>query len=242
MKIEDSVAIVTGASSGIGEATARELTARGAKVVLAARRTERLDKLAVQLPNALAVTTDVTQPDQITALVDATLTRFGRVDIVINNAGQGLHLPLADVDPDDFRAIFELNVVAQLSLMQAVYPTMTTQHSGTIINVGSATSRLPLPGLGAYSGTKAALALMSSVARVEWEGDGITVGCILPFLTDTEFHSTLRAGEMVRREGMRPADSPEKVATAIADMIVSGEAEVVLAPVGRREPVANPAH
>jgi NADP-dependent 3-hydroxy acid dehydrogenase YdfG len=94
MELDGAVVIVTGASSGIGAATARLAAARGAKVVLAARRVDRLKELADELPGALAVPTDLRDPAQIDSLVDTTLDRFGRVDVLVNNAGQGLHVPL----------------------------------------------------------------------------------------------------------------------------------------------------
>jgi len=97
VELDGAVVIVTGASSGIGAATARMAAGRGAKVVLAARRSDRIKELADDLPDALAVTTDLRDPAQIVRLVDATLDRFGRVDVLVNNAGQGLHVPLEQV-------------------------------------------------------------------------------------------------------------------------------------------------
>src|SRR5664279_3766006 len=99
MEIDGSVCIVTGASSGIGAATARLLSDLGATVVLAARRTERLEALAAELSGALAVTTDVTVAEQVHRLVDRTVDTYGRVDALVNNAGQGLHVPLEELDP-----------------------------------------------------------------------------------------------------------------------------------------------
>ena len=115
MEIDRAVCIVTGASSGIGAATARQLSGLGAEVVLAARRTDRIDALARELPGAVAVTTDVTAPDGLERLVATALDTFGRVDVLVNNAGQGLHVPVEQVDPADLRAVFELNVVAPLT-------------------------------------------------------------------------------------------------------------------------------
>src|SRR5271167_166018 len=112
MNIDGSVCIVTGASSGIGAATARQLARGGAAVVLAARRAERLDSLAAELQNALAVPTDVTVPEQIERLVAGSLDAYGRIDVLVNNAGQGLHVPLANLDVADLRAVFGLNVLA----------------------------------------------------------------------------------------------------------------------------------
>ena len=130
MEIDGRVAIVTGASSGIGEATARLLSELGAKVVLAARRTARLEELAAQLPGSLAVTTDVTVTGEVERLVERAAGCYGRVDILVNNAGQGLHVPLEEVGPADLRAVFDLNVVAPLVGMQAVLPSCGPSRRG----------------------------------------------------------------------------------------------------------------
>jgi NADP-dependent 3-hydroxy acid dehydrogenase YdfG len=115
MELDGTVVIVTGASSGIGAATVRLAAGRGAKVVLAARRSDRIRDLAAGLPDALWVATDLRDPAQIVRLVTATLDRFGRVDVLVNNAGQGLHVPLEQVRLDDLRAITELNIYAPSS-------------------------------------------------------------------------------------------------------------------------------
>jgi NADP-dependent 3-hydroxy acid dehydrogenase YdfG len=121
MDLDDSVCIVTGASSGIGTATARLLASRGAKVVLAARRIDRLETLARELPGSMAFQTDVTIAAQVERLMDRARDAFGTIDVVVNNAGQGLHVPLEQLKADDFRAVFELNVVAPLAVMQAAH-------------------------------------------------------------------------------------------------------------------------
>src|ERR1035437_2754748 len=114
MEIAGKIVIVTGASSGIGAATARLAAERGAKVVLAARRTDRIAALAATLPDSLSVTTDMRDPVQIQRLMDSAMERFGRVDVLINNAGQGLHLPIEHVRLEDFRSVVELNVYGPL--------------------------------------------------------------------------------------------------------------------------------
>ena len=170
MDIAGRVVVVTGASSGIGEAFARLAAREGARLVLAARRTERLAALAAELPDALAVTTDLRVPEQVRAVVDATLGHYGRVDILVNNAGQGLHVPLEEVVLDDLQAVMELNVYAPLLAMQAVVPLMRAQGGGAIVNVSSGTTRMVIPGLGPYSSTKSMLNQLSATARAEWAG------------------------------------------------------------------------
>jgi short-subunit dehydrogenase len=221
--------VITGASSGIGAATARAAAARGAHVVLGARRADRLEALAAELPGALARPTDVTSRADLDALVQAALDAHGRVDVLVNNAGQGLHVPLEEVRADDLRAVLELNVVAAVQAMQAVLPAMRAAGRGAIVNVSSGTTRMVLPGVGAYAASKAALNILSAVARAEWAGDGIVVSTVYPGVTATEFHDVLRAGALhpSRRGG---GDPPEKVAGVILGLVESGAPEAFLVP------------
>ena len=140
MDIPDRVVVITGASSGIGEATARVAHSRGAHVVLAARREDRLATLEKELEGSLAVTADVTRAGDRRRIVDAALERSGRVDVLVNNAGRGLHLPLEEVDPEDYAAILDLNVGSALAMMQAVVPPMRERGQGAIVNSRAATS------------------------------------------------------------------------------------------------------
>jgi short-subunit dehydrogenase len=229
--IAGSVMVITGASSGIGEATARAAAARGAHVVLGARREERLAALGAQLPGAVTRRTDVTSRADLDALVQAALDAHGRVDVLVNNAGQGLHLPLAEVAAEDLRAVLELNVVAALEAMQAVLPAMRAQGGGAIVNVSSGTTKRVLPGVGAYAASKAALNMLSAVARQEFAADGVVVSTVYPFITDTEFHDVLRAGALHGDRRMA-GDPPEKVADVILGLVESGEEEAVLVPPG----------
>jgi short-subunit dehydrogenase len=228
MRCEGSVFIVTGASSGIGAATARVAHARGARVVLIARRGPLLEQLASELPGAGSFAADVTENAAMRAVVDDVAATYGRIDVLVNNAGQGLHVPLEEVDLDDFRAVLELNVVAPLALMQLVLPVMRLQRAGTIINVSSGTSRTVRAGVGAYAATKAALNMLSAVAEAEFGVDGVVVSTVYPTLTATAFHSVLRAGSRQRGSAAQ-ADNPDHVAEAICDLVESGDREAVLA-------------
>jgi NADP-dependent 3-hydroxy acid dehydrogenase YdfG len=228
MKLDGAVVIVTGASSGIGAATARLASTRGAKVVLAARREDRIAALSAELPDSLAVATDVRDPAQIARMVEATLGRYGRVDVLVNNAGQGLHVPLEAILLDDFRAVVELNVYGPLLAIQAVIPAMRKQGAGAIVNVSSMTSRMVLPGIGGYAATKAALNMLSAVARRELAADGITVATVFPSVTATEFHQSLRAGGRVGGGWGPEPHTAEKVAEAIVGLIESGDEEALL--------------
>jgi short-subunit dehydrogenase len=228
MDIAGSVMVVTGASSGIGEATAREAHRRGARVVLAARREDRLQRLAGELEGTVAVTTDVTRDEDRRRLVETALHAFGRIDVLVNNAGQGLHVPLLEVDLDAFRDVLELNLVAPLALMQLVVPHMREQGGGVIVNVSSGTTRMTIPGVGAYSSTKSALNQLSQTARSELAEHGIAVSLVVPTVTDTEFHESLRQGAWRGGRMRFPAMPASEVAQAILRLVETGDEEALL--------------
>jgi short-subunit dehydrogenase len=188
-----------------------------------------LEELAAELEGSLVIPTDVTRSEQIERLIARTVAACGRVDVFVNNAGQGLHVPLEDLDPVDLRAVFELNVVAPLVAMQKVLPVMRAQSAGAIVNVSSATSLRIFPGLGAYAATKAALNMISQVGRLEFADSGITVSLVYPSVTATEFHERLRAGHIVSGSWSVQPDPPELAARAIAYAIHSGEGHVLVA-------------
>jgi short-subunit dehydrogenase len=226
MKIDGAVMVVTGASSGIGAAIARLAHQRGMRVVLAARRADLLSAVAEELPGTLTVPTDVTDASQVDRLVRTAVDAFGRIDVLVNNAGQGLHLPIENVDLDDVRAVLELNVLAPLALMQAVLPLMRANGGGAIVNISSGSTRHVVPGVGPYAATKAALNTLSDVARAELARDGIAVSIVLPGVVDTGFHDALRAGS-ANLSGV-PKCTPAQVAEAVLQVIESGEPEVVV--------------
>ncbi len=190
MKIEGSVVIVTGASSGIGRALARRFAEEGAAVVLAARSADKLEALARELRErggeALAVTTDVTQRDDQERLVATACERYGRLDILVNNAGRGAAGHVADTPAAHFRALFELNVLGALHAMQAAIPRLKAQGGGLIVNISSGAGRLAVPGLSAYGASKAALDLISNTARAELIADGIGIMTVYPPNTESE--------------------------------------------------------
>jgi NAD(P)-dependent dehydrogenase (short-subunit alcohol dehydrogenase family) len=224
-----SVIIVTGASSGMGEATARALHRAGAHPVLAARRADRLDQLAGELGDALVVRTDVTNADDIARLAQATIELYGHIDGLVNNAGASLAGNVAEVGIDAFRRVLELNVVAQVAMLQAVVPSMRESGGGTVVNVSSGTTRRVAVGLSPYASSKSALNMLSLAARAELADDGIDVSLIVPFITATEFGGGMFSGPDAQIGGMKP-HSAEFVAAVILRLLQTGEERIDLMP------------
>lgn len=226
MELKDAVVLVTGASSGIGAATARAAAKAGARLILLARREDRLRQLASEIGDALAVPCDVTDRDEVEYAVRKAIEHFGRIDVLVNNAGRGLQATIEHLEPDDFRAILELNVVASLVTIQAVLPGMRARGSGAIVNVSSGITWFDLPGSAGYSASKAALQKLTSIARAELADANIAVSLMFPSITRTEFVSSVRgdvagAQDLEASSGLTP-DTPENVAGAILDLIRSG--------------------
>jgi NAD(P)-dependent dehydrogenase (short-subunit alcohol dehydrogenase family) len=152
------------------------------------------------------------------------------VDVLVNNAGQGLHVPVEQIRLEDFAAVTELNVYGSLLAMQAVIPLMREAGGGHIVNVSSGTTLMTPVGTAGYAATKAALNMLSIVARAELADDGIVVSTVYPFITATEFHDRLRAGSgPPRSPGLEP-QPPEEVAEAILDLVITGAESAVLVP------------
>ena len=188
--IEGKVVVITGASSGMGEAAARHLVAQGASVVLGARRIERLQSLADELNNqggkALAVETDVTDPNQVQRLVDEAVQRYGRVDVIINNAGLMPHSPLERRKIDDWNRMIDVNIKGVLYGIAAVIPYMKEQKSGHIINVSSVAGHKIRAGGVVYAATKHAVRVISEGLRQEVKPYSIRTTVISPGAVDTE--------------------------------------------------------
>ena len=191
--IDGKIAIVTGASSGIGEATAREFARAGATTVLAARRAERLERLADEIRsmggNALPVPTDLTDLSQIKTLVQTTLSTFGRIDILANIAGWGNYDWFEELSAKDLRNYYEVNIIGMAQLTQHVIPTMKIQRAGFILNMSSYTSEIGTPPLNVYASTKYAVKGLNDALRRELLPWGITVIRIHPSaVSGTEFN------------------------------------------------------
>jgi NAD(P)-dependent dehydrogenase (short-subunit alcohol dehydrogenase family) len=181
--LHDRVAIVTGASSGLGARFARVLDAAGASVVLAARRVDRLEQLAGQLRDSLTVGCDLARPGDAAALVDATLERFGRVDVLVNNAGVEHTEPAVDQALDDFRYELEVNLVAPFELARlAARAMIAAGNGGSIVNISSV---MGLVGVGqipdaGYAASKGGLVNMTRELAAQWARKGVRVNAIAP--------------------------------------------------------------
>ena len=234
MNVKDKIAIVTGASSGIGLATAKLLTKNGAKVALVARSKEKLEKAAKELPGSLAIQADMTKKEEIKEMVKKVVNHFGRVDILINNAGQGYDASIENTDIDEFRRLFDLDVIGPLVAMQEVAPVMKKQGNGAIVNISSGTALMALPNMSAYSSLKRALAGISLTAHEEFKKDKIKVCVVYPYITLTDFEkNTIKAKnrQEVQWEDeddndFQPPDSAEYVAEKILEGIENEETEI----------------
>jgi short-subunit dehydrogenase len=231
MNVHNSVAIVTGASSGIGLAVSKLLAQRGAKVVLVSRSKEKLEGISKSLPHSFAIVADMTKEGDIRKMVEMAKDRFGRIDILINNAGRGYDAPVEKINIDIFRHVFDLDVVGPIIAMQQVIPLMKSQGGGTIVNISSGTALMYLPNMGAYSCLKRALAAISLTAREELKSANIAVSVMYPYITLTEFEkNTIK--DVVESDEEReggppfPPDTAEYVAETLLEGMASGEAEI----------------
>lgn len=210
--------VVTGASSGIGAATAQLLATYGANLVLAARSEQPLQTLAAALPGApLVMPVDLSDDRQARHLIERALALRGHIDILINNAGIGITGSVTNLPPDDLWQVLAVNLAGPLATIQAVVPHMRERGQGHVINVSSILALWSLPQLGGYCASKAALERLTDALRVELIGSGIAVTSVRPGRTRTAF-AERRLGNL--RERWRPAGvPPERVAATIAAAI-----------------------
>jgi NADP-dependent 3-hydroxy acid dehydrogenase YdfG len=218
--LTDKVVIVTGASSGIGSATAWEFARRGAQVVLAARRENELNARVEAMKGegyrAVAIPTDVTDREQVERLARQTVEMFGRVDVLVNNAGMALRHTFTRNSTEEIEIILDVNLRGALLLTRAVIPGMLERHSGTIISVSSVAAHIPVDPL--YSATKYAIRGFSLSLYRQLLGTGVTSCIVSPGFVRTALNRHMRM----------PMPGPEIVARAIVNLAVKPKREVIV--------------
>jgi NADP-dependent 3-hydroxy acid dehydrogenase YdfG len=228
--IEGKVVVITGASSGLGEATARLLSAQGATMVLGARRAERIQAVADDLTGsggkALAIPTDVTDPDQVQRLVDAAVQTYGQIDVIINNAGLMAHSPLERRKIDDWNRMIDVNIKGVLYGIAAALPYMQQQRAGHIINVSSVAGHKVRPTAAVYAATKHAVLALSEGLRQEVKPYNIRTTVISPGAVATELPNSVTEpdiAENVRKSYEELAIPADSFARAVAFAISQPE-------------------
>ncbi|WKA59102.1 SDR family oxidoreductase [Planococcus shenhongbingii] len=189
-RLKDKTAIVTGSTSGIGEATARLFAEEGAKVIIAGRRREKGEQIAVEIRKdggeAIFIQADMTQEEDIQKLVNSSIEAFGKIDILVNNAGRIIEKPFIELTREDWDQFVALDAFSYFRMMQLVLPHMERQGSGNIVNVTSLAAISVMPTHALYSFVKAGITHMSKVVAAEYADKGIRVNCLLPGVVYTE--------------------------------------------------------
>ena len=229
------VAVITGASAGIGAALARRLDADGYSIVLAARREKEMRNVAAQITNdTQVVVCDVTRHTDVERLKSEAIQRFSKVDVWVNNAGRGISRKALDLTDEDFDEMMRVNVKSALYGMQAIVPHFKERGSGHLINVSSFLSRVPFATYrSAYSAAKAALNTLTANLRMDLRAEypGIHVSLVLPGVVATDFGKNALGGTpQIMRVGAMNAQTAEEVAEAIAAVIREPRAEVYTNP------------
>jgi NAD(P)-dependent dehydrogenase (short-subunit alcohol dehydrogenase family) len=224
------VALVTGASSGIGAATALALAGRGSAVTLMARRRDRLGEVAAGIRQAggraHVVVGDVTSDDDVARAVDETIAAFGSLDIVVANAGAGYHGSLLDTTPDDMARLMDLNFMGTFLVARAALPHLLRAPRASLVVVSSIVGRRGLGWGGAYAATKFAQVGLAESLRVELAGTPVKVSVVFPVSTETEFRAAMARAQGFEIQGHGPRQPANQVARAIVDAVASGRPEV----------------
>jgi NAD(P)-dependent dehydrogenase (short-subunit alcohol dehydrogenase family) len=197
-RLDGQVALVTGASSGLGARFAQVLDAAGASVVLSARRAERLERVAAGLANpSLVVAADLLDSQGVETVASAAVQRFGRVDVLVNNAGAVRPVPALDESPVDVEYVFKVNVVAAMRLAQLTAREMAGRGGGAIVNVASIAGLVGMVPLAGYGASKGALIGLTRHLAAQWSKDGVRVNALAPGWFPTEMSENALADEHV---------------------------------------------
>jgi uncharacterized protein len=233
MKLKGKVAVVTGASMGIGEEIAKLFAREGAKLVLCSRDLARVEAARQRIgtgENAISVACDVSRRNQVDALMRAALAKFGRIDILINNAGFGLNDSLAELDMAQCRQLFETNLFGAMECMQAVIPIMRQQGGGDIVNISSVSGHIATPYMSVYAASKHGMQAMGRAARMELKKHNINVLTISPGYIATDFGKNMLKGKNAQRiaGSAKYGAKPEVVASATLRGLLKRKREVVV--------------
>jgi NAD(P)-dependent dehydrogenase (short-subunit alcohol dehydrogenase family) len=225
----DRVVLITGASRGIGAACVEKFVKRGWKVCGVALPDKEFESRESE--SVLSISGDITLEEVRQTAVSEAVRRFGRIDVLVNNAGIGLYASASETAPDLFLRLLETNLVAPLALTRLVIPAMRHRHSGIIVNIGSVGAYVALPWAAAYSSSKSALQSMTDSLRVELRRDGIRVVTICPGIVDTKFRQNVLGGVPPSSvKNLRPVVPVERVADAVSQAIESQRSRTIFVP------------
>lgn len=223
-KLEGKVALITGASSGIGEATALALAAEGATVAIAARRLDRLEDLARRIQDnggkVLAIALDVAEEEQVNKAIETIQSKLGRIDILVNNAGVMLLSAVDGADTKEWRQMVDVNLLGLMYATHAVLPVMKTQGGGHIVNISSVAGRFSFTNCAVYNATKFGVNGFSDALRQEVSRDKIRVTIVEPGVVDTELTTHITTKEIKEREQKRLQTITALQSDDIAEAIV----------------------
>ena len=236
--LRGAVVAITGASAGIGWASALAFARAGSRLALGARRVERLKALAAEVgalgAEALVMGVDVAEAADVYRFVAATVGRFGRLDVIVNNAGSGVRGGVEETPLEDYRRLMEVNFIGTVHGCQAALPAMRRQGRGVIINVSSIVGHRSLAGGAAYAATKAAQISLTESLRLELRGSGIAACSVHPVSTETEFAEVAASASAGRPGGpLGPRQSADAVARAIVACARRPRPEVYPYPLAR---------
>lgn len=220
MRADARRALVTGASSGIGEAVVRALDQAGYRVAMLARRQERLEELERELVGRdhLVLRCDLSRAGEIRAALERTAQEFEGLDLVVNNAGIGYRARVEELDPLQLELLLATNIAAPLLVCQAALPLLRKGRAPVVVNIASVVGRRGVPGQAAYSGSKAAVCSIGEALRIEWAGDGIAVCTLNPALTATGFFDAQANPASLPHPDLSRADPTESVARHVLEL------------------------